>query len=140
MLQNITKIWCSYSDFIVFWRGNLALLTCSLSFHRCWWLSMLLIHFIVHRLPISVLEVSKKMLTESSRNPVAAIVEKEAGWYLLSSLLASMPREVYSCLCILNLSNPLGNFIEAYHHMLHLNHAGTWRPGVWYSFLVGWPF
>ncbi|XP_062106312.1 protein SWEETIE isoform X2 [Humulus lupulus] len=45
------------------------------------------------RLPITVLEVSKKMLTESSRNPVAAIVEKEAGWYLLSSLLASMPRE-----------------------------------------------
>ncbi|KAF4394315.1 hypothetical protein G4B88_018465 [Cannabis sativa] len=45
------------------------------------------------RLPITVLEVSKKMLTESSRNPVASIVEKEAGWYLLSSLLASMPRE-----------------------------------------------
>ncbi|PON93486.1 Coatomer beta subunit [Trema orientale] len=45
------------------------------------------------RLPITVLEVSKRMLTESSRNPVAAVVEKEAGWYLLSSLLASMPRE-----------------------------------------------
>ncbi|KAK9272135.1 hypothetical protein L1049_002505 [Liquidambar formosana] len=45
------------------------------------------------RLPRSVLEVSKKMLTESSRNPVAAIVEKEAGWLLLSSLLASMLKE-----------------------------------------------
>ncbi|KAL6961018.1 hypothetical protein U1Q18_038781 [Sarracenia purpurea var. burkii] len=45
------------------------------------------------RLPRSILEVSKKMLTESSRNPMAAIVEKEAGWLLLSSLLASMPNE-----------------------------------------------
>ncbi|EXB97166.1 hypothetical protein L484_008656 [Morus notabilis] len=45
------------------------------------------------RLPSSVLDVSKKMLTESSRNPVAVTVEKEAGWYLLSSLLASMPKE-----------------------------------------------
>ncbi|CBI33667.3 unnamed protein product, partial [Vitis vinifera] len=45
------------------------------------------------RLPRSVLEVSKKMLLESSRNPVAATVEKEAGWLLLSSLLASMPKE-----------------------------------------------
>jgi hypothetical protein len=45
------------------------------------------------RLPRSVLEVSKKMLTESSRNPVASTVEKEAGWLLLSSLLASMPKE-----------------------------------------------
>ncbi|KAL3525448.1 hypothetical protein ACH5RR_013820, partial [Cinchona calisaya] len=45
------------------------------------------------RLPRSVLEVSKKMLMESSRNPVAAAVEKEAGWTLLSSLLASMPKE-----------------------------------------------
>ncbi|KAJ6750257.1 hypothetical protein OIU85_000855 [Salix viminalis] len=33
------------------------------------------------------------MLTESSRNPVAAIVEKEAGWLLLSSLLSSMPKQ-----------------------------------------------
>ncbi|GAB4832301.1 hypothetical protein Ancab_006312 [Ancistrocladus abbreviatus] len=33
------------------------------------------------------------MLTESSRNPEAATVEKEAGWLLLSSLLASMPKE-----------------------------------------------
>uniref|UniRef100_F6HSE9 Uncharacterized protein n=1 Tax=Vitis vinifera TaxID=29760 RepID=F6HSE9_VITVI len=33
------------------------------------------------------------MLLESSRNPVAATVEKEAGWLLLSSLLASMPKE-----------------------------------------------
>ncbi|XP_062009645.1 protein SWEETIE isoform X1 [Rosa rugosa] len=45
------------------------------------------------RLPKSVLEVSKKMLTESSRNPLAATIEKEAGWLLLSSLLASMPKE-----------------------------------------------
>ncbi|XP_058187917.1 protein SWEETIE-like isoform X1 [Rhododendron vialii] len=45
------------------------------------------------RLPRSVLEVSKKMLTESSRNPAAATVETEAGWLLLSSLLASMPKE-----------------------------------------------
>ncbi|GMH27186.1 hypothetical protein Nepgr_029029 [Nepenthes gracilis] len=45
------------------------------------------------RLPKSVLEVSKKMLTESSRSPGAATVEKESGWLLLSSLLASMPKE-----------------------------------------------
>ncbi|GAV75653.1 LOW QUALITY PROTEIN: hypothetical protein CFOL_v3_19131, partial [Cephalotus follicularis] len=45
------------------------------------------------RLPRLVLEVSKKMLTESSRNPMAATGEKEAGWLLLSSLLASMPKE-----------------------------------------------
>lgn len=45
------------------------------------------------RLPRSVLEVSKKMLMESSRNPVAAAVEKEAGWTLVASLLASIPRE-----------------------------------------------
>uniref|UniRef100_A0A6N2NIE1 Uncharacterized protein n=1 Tax=Salix viminalis TaxID=40686 RepID=A0A6N2NIE1_SALVM len=45
------------------------------------------------RLPRSVLELSKKMLTESSRNPVAAIAEKEAGWLLLSSLLSSMPKQ-----------------------------------------------
>ncbi|KAJ4707111.1 HEAT repeat-containing protein 5B-like [Melia azedarach] len=45
------------------------------------------------RLPKLVLEVSKKMLTESSRNTLVATVEKEAGWLLLSSLLASMPKE-----------------------------------------------
>lgn len=45
------------------------------------------------RLPESVLEVSKKMLMESSRNPFAATVELEAGWLLLSSLLSSMPKE-----------------------------------------------
>ncbi|XP_004306022.1 PREDICTED: HEAT repeat-containing protein 5B isoform X1 [Fragaria vesca subsp. vesca] len=45
------------------------------------------------RLPKSILEVSKKMLAESSRNPLAATIEKEAGWLLLSSLLASMPKE-----------------------------------------------
>ncbi|XP_019453002.1 PREDICTED: HEAT repeat-containing protein 5B isoform X1 [Lupinus angustifolius] len=45
------------------------------------------------RFPSLVLGVSKKMLTEHSRNPVAAIIEKEAGWFLLSSLLASLPKE-----------------------------------------------
>ncbi|CAN0928886.1 Protein SWEETIE [Linum grandiflorum] len=45
------------------------------------------------RLPNSVLEVSKRMLTESSRNPIAATALKEAGWLLLSSLLSSMPKE-----------------------------------------------
>ncbi|PHT89211.1 hypothetical protein T459_04324 [Capsicum annuum] len=44
-------------------------------------------------LPRSVLELSKKMIIESSRNPMAAAVEKEAGWMLLSSLLACMPKE-----------------------------------------------
>ncbi|XVF20554.1 hypothetical protein REPUB_Repub12eG0010500 [Reevesia pubescens] len=45
------------------------------------------------RLPKSVLEVSKKLLTESSRIAVTATVEEEAGWLLLSSLLSSMPKE-----------------------------------------------
>ncbi|TKY64772.1 HEAT repeat-containing protein 5B [Spatholobus suberectus] len=45
------------------------------------------------RLPGLVFGVLKKMLTEHSRNPVAATVEKEAGWLLLSSLLASLPKE-----------------------------------------------
>ncbi|XP_009403181.3 protein SWEETIE isoform X2 [Musa acuminata AAA Group] len=45
------------------------------------------------RLPQSVFEVSKKMLSSFSRNPVAAIVEKEAGWLLLASLVANMPKE-----------------------------------------------
>ncbi|CAI9766931.1 unnamed protein product [Fraxinus pennsylvanica] len=45
------------------------------------------------RLPASILQVSKNLLIESSRNPVAAVVEKEAGWILLSSLLASMSKE-----------------------------------------------
>nr|CAB3470555.1 unnamed protein product [Digitaria exilis] len=45
------------------------------------------------RLPKSVLELSKKMLNGFSRNPVAAIAEREAGWLLLASLLASMPKE-----------------------------------------------
>lgn len=56
----------------------------------------------MHRLPRSVLEVSKKMLTESSRNPAAATVETEAGWLLLSSLLASMPKEVFIHLQLLH--------------------------------------
>ncbi|KAI9153290.1 hypothetical protein LWI28_008916 [Acer negundo] len=45
------------------------------------------------RLPKLVLEVAKKMLTDSSKNAMVATVEKEAGWLLLSSLLASMPKE-----------------------------------------------
>ncbi|KAL4341896.1 hypothetical protein GQ457_08G014460 [Hibiscus cannabinus] len=45
------------------------------------------------RLPKAVLEVSKKLLTESSRDAVTAKVEEEAGWLLLSSLLSSMPKE-----------------------------------------------
>ncbi|XP_057757016.1 protein SWEETIE isoform X1 [Arachis stenosperma] len=45
------------------------------------------------RLPKLVLGVSKEMLTQHSHNPVAAIVEKEAGWLLLSSLLGSLPKE-----------------------------------------------
>ncbi|XP_027350855.1 protein SWEETIE [Abrus precatorius] len=45
------------------------------------------------RLPRLVFGVSKKMLTEHSRNQVAATVEQEAGWLLLSSLLASLPKE-----------------------------------------------
>ncbi|XP_062228917.1 protein SWEETIE-like isoform X3 [Phragmites australis] len=45
------------------------------------------------RLPKSVLELSKKMLNGFSRNPVAAITVREAGWLLLASLLASMPKE-----------------------------------------------
>ncbi|KAM3250213.1 hypothetical protein P3L10_004282 [Capsicum annuum] len=36
------------------------------------------------------------MIIESSRNPMAAAVEKEAGWMLLSSLLACMPKEVHN--------------------------------------------
>ena len=69
---------------------------------------MLILSFYVCRLPRSVLEVSKKMLLESSRNPVAATVEKEVGWLLLSSLLASMPKEVigncYSVLSVVSIS------------------------------------
>ncbi|KAK6150970.1 hypothetical protein DH2020_015902 [Rehmannia glutinosa] len=45
------------------------------------------------RLPKSVLQVCKNLLTESSRNHVAAAVEKEAGWNLLSSLLTSVSKE-----------------------------------------------
>ncbi|KAJ0962918.1 hypothetical protein J5N97_028040 [Dioscorea zingiberensis] len=45
------------------------------------------------RLPKLVFEVSKKMLVDYSRNPVVATVEKEAGWMLLASLLASMTKE-----------------------------------------------
>ncbi|KAL5722179.1 hypothetical protein ACHQM5_005729 [Ranunculus cassubicifolius] len=45
------------------------------------------------RLPQSVFHVSKKMLTESSRNTIAAVAEKEAGWLLLASLIECMPKE-----------------------------------------------
>ncbi|KAL7606152.1 hypothetical protein Lser_V15G19771 [Lactuca serriola] len=45
------------------------------------------------RLPRTMLDVARKMLTEASRNTVVATVEKEAGWLLLSSLLSSMPKE-----------------------------------------------
>jgi hypothetical protein len=38
------------------------------------------------------------MLNGFSRNPVAAIAEREAGWLLLASLLASMPKEVLEIL------------------------------------------
>ncbi|KAG0503478.1 hypothetical protein HPP92_003550 [Vanilla planifolia] len=45
------------------------------------------------RMPKAVLEVSKKMLTEFSRNPTAATVEMESGWLLLASIVTSMPKE-----------------------------------------------
>lgn len=45
------------------------------------------------RLPKSVLDVCKNLLTQSSRNSIAASIEKEAGWNLLSSLLTSVPKE-----------------------------------------------
>ncbi|CAH1418702.1 unnamed protein product [Lactuca virosa] len=45
------------------------------------------------RLPRTMLDVARKMLTEASQNHVVATVEKEAGWLLLSSLLSSMPKE-----------------------------------------------
>jgi hypothetical protein len=38
------------------------------------------------------------MLNGFSRNPAAAIAEREAGWLLLASLLASMPKEVLEIL------------------------------------------
>lgn len=66
----------------------------------------------MNRLPRSVLEVSKRMLTEPSRNPVAAIVEKEAGWLLLSSLLSSLTKEVKSCLHIVICQSMIYNRIS----------------------------
>ena len=52
-----------------------------------------------------MLDVARKMLTEASRNPVVATVEKEAGWLLVSSLLSSMPKEVsfgyFNCVIII---------------------------------------
>lgn len=52
------------------------------------------VYIIIYRLPKLVFEVSKKMLIEYSRNSVVATVEREAGWLLLASLLASLPKEV----------------------------------------------
>ncbi|KAF5184416.1 Sweetie-like protein [Thalictrum thalictroides] len=45
------------------------------------------------RLPQSVLDVAKKLLNEFSRNAIASLVEKEAGWLLLASLINSIPKE-----------------------------------------------
>ncbi|KAK1313189.1 hypothetical protein QJS10_CPA06g02190 [Acorus calamus] len=45
------------------------------------------------RLPKSVLDLSKKIITEYSRNAMAATMQKEAGWVLLASLISSMPKE-----------------------------------------------
>lgn len=72
--------------------GHSYISLCSSTQHELLFSELLVIY--CPRLPKSVLEVSKKMLTESSRNPMAATIEKEAGWLLLSSLLASMPKEV----------------------------------------------
>jgi hypothetical protein len=55
----------------------------------------------MHRLPASVFEVSNKMLNTASRNPVAASAVREAGWLLLASLVASMPKEVEPGLVLL---------------------------------------
>lgn len=70
------------------------------------------------------------MLTESSRNPVAAAVEQEAGWYLLSSLLASMPKEVNSCFrLILRDHTPFRKRIASMPtYKLHMDHAGNGGP------------
>ncbi|XP_031496740.1 protein SWEETIE isoform X2 [Nymphaea colorata] len=46
------------------------------------------------RLQKAAFEVAKDMITECSSNPIAAAVEKEAGWLLLASSIASMPKEV----------------------------------------------
>lgn len=72
----------------------------------------------VPRLPRSVLEVSKKMLTESSKNSMAAIVENEAGWLLLSSLLASMPKEV-SCFTVIFVLLALLILLSSFHAHMH---------------------
>ncbi|KAH9602675.1 hypothetical protein KSS87_010209 [Heliosperma pusillum] len=83
------------------------------------------------RLPHSVLEVCKKMLTKPSRNPEAATVEKEAGWVLLASLLASVPKEEFEdqVFDVLALWAPLfsGN------PELEVHKSGDWTPliSVW---------
>jgi hypothetical protein len=81
------------------------------------------------RLPKSVLELSKKMLNGFSRNPVAATAEREAGWLLLASLLASMPKEVLQkmSLCLMQ-----RNCYEAYLVMIlfYGMYAGAGRSGV----------
>lgn len=65
----------------------------------------------VPRLPKLVLEVSRKMLSESRRNPVVAAVEKEAGWFLLSSLLGSLQREVYYYFYVLKFCYSIVTFV-----------------------------
>ncbi|OAY83386.1 HEAT repeat-containing protein 5A [Ananas comosus] len=76
------------------------------------------------RLPKSVFEVSKKMLSVFSRNPVAAIVEREASWLLLASLIASMPKEeledqVFDVLLLW--AGPFAGTVESY-----LRHIQDW--------------
>lgn len=70
-----------------------------------------------------MLDVSKKMLIESSRNPVVATVEKEAGWLLLSSLLASMPKEVGE---MVNVSSLVCSFLYYVQKVL-VFHFGSYR-------------
>ncbi|XP_074287369.1 protein SWEETIE [Silene latifolia] len=80
------------------------------------------------RLPHSVLEVCKKMLTKPSRNLEAATVEKEAGWVLLASLLASVPKEEFEdqVFDVLALWAPLfsGN------PELEVPKSGDWTPQI----------
>ncbi|KAG9140394.1 hypothetical protein Leryth_018528, partial [Lithospermum erythrorhizon] len=85
------------------------------------------------RLPKSVLEVSKKMLMESTRNPASASVEREAGWALLSSMLASMPKEELDdqVFDILSLWTSLFGGNDAFHFHEADDHTPT--IGVWSS-------
>lgn len=70
-----------------------------------------------------MLEVSKKMLTESRRNITVASSEKEAGWLLLSSLLNSMPKEVIFHPC-LQLRCPE----RALSYAIIFYYTGVWGP------------